>query len=150
MPLYYYSNIMQYAQVSVKFPADLNNEIEQFIEETGLYTNRSEFVKDASRRLLQEYNNDVGVAALRLEKLLARAERDRRPDEEIRAELKEIRATIGDRLEPADVEEAVDQSRGRTSRRFHGLRSPPANRDADTDANDKSTDEDRDASRDAD
>lgn len=114
---------MQYAQVSVKFPTELNDEIEQFIEETGLYTNRSEFVKDASRRLLQEYHNDVGVAALRLEQLLEQAERNRQPDEDVRTELADIRDTIGNRLDPDDVEEAVTASRHQTSERIHGTRS---------------------------
>ena len=111
---------MQYAQVSVKFPAELNDEIERFIEETGLYTNRSEFVKDASRRLLQEYNDDVGIAALRLENALERAERDRRSDEAVREELADIQATIGTQLHPSDVEEAVERSRRGTSDRFYG------------------------------
>ena len=118
--MYYYSSIMQYAQVSVKFPAELNDEIERFIEETGLYTNRSEFIKDASRRLLQEYNDDVGIAALRLENALERAERDRRSDEAIREELADIRATIGTRLRPSDAEEAVKQSRRDTSDQSYG------------------------------
>lgn len=144
MRLYYHSNTMPYAQVSVKFPADLNEEIEQFIEETGLYTNRSEFVKDASRRLLQEYNNDLGVAALRLEKLLARVEHDRRPADELQAELEEIRATIGDRLEPADVKEAVEASRRRTSHRFHGHNVQSFSRGEDSDSDD--TVDDRDPS----
>lgn len=124
---------MQYAQVSVKFPIELNDEIERFIEETGLYTNRSEFVKDASRRLLQEYHNDVGVAALRLEQLLEQAERDRRSDEELRAELADIRATIGTRLDPDEVEEAVTKSRRHTSERVHDSPSHRADSSRDTD-----------------
>ena len=117
---YYYGSIVQYAQVSVKFPAELNDEIERFIEETGLYTNRSEFVKDASRRLLQEYNDDVEIAALRLENALERAERDRRSDEAVREEVADIRATTGTRLNPTDAEEAVEESRRDTSDRFYG------------------------------
>lgn len=71
----------------MKFPTELNDGIGQFIEKTGLYTNRSEFIKDASRRLLQEYHNDVGIAALRLEQLLEEAERDRHSEDEQRDEL---------------------------------------------------------------
>lgn len=112
---------MQYAQVSVKFPTELNDEIERFIEETGMYTNRSEFIKDASRRLLQEYHNDVGIAALRLEQLLEQTERERRSDEELRAELADIRATIGTRLDSDEVKEAVKKSRRHTSERVHGI-----------------------------
>jgi antitoxin ParD1/3/4 len=138
---------MQYAQVSVKFPTDLNDEIEQFIEETGLYTNRSEFVKDASRRLLQEYHNDVGVAALRLEQLLDQAERERR-DEDVRAELADIRDTIGQRLDPADVEDAVTASRRQTSERIHGDRSNRRLQNDDTTTDDRAGDtDDTDAGR---
>lgn len=136
---------MQYAQVSVKFPTELNDEIERFIEETGLYTNRSEFVKDASRRLLQEYHNDVGIAALRLEQLFERAERDRRSDEELHAELADIRSTIGTRLDPDEIEEMVTKSRRHTSERVHG--SSAVRR---ADESDTNTDDRADSSRDTD
>jgi antitoxin ParD1/3/4 len=135
--LYYHSNTMQYAQVSVKFPTELNDEIEQFIEETGLYTNRSEFVKDASRRLLQEYHNDVGIAALRLEQLLEQAERERRSDDELRAELADIRDTIGAQLDPAEVEEAVTESRRQTSERVYGHDLSRRDGDSDADSDDR-------------
>ena len=136
---------MQYAQVSVKFPTELNDEIEQFIEETGLYTNRSEFVKDASRRLLQEYHNDVGVAALRLEQLLEQAERDRRSDDELRAELADIRDTIGAQLDPTEVEEAVTESRRQTSKRY-GRDTTRRREDSDADVDDRAaTRQDTDA-----
>lgn len=128
---------MQYAQVSVKFPTELNDEIEHFIEETGLYTNRSEFVKDASRRLLQEYHNDVGIAALRLEQLLEQAERDRRSDEELHADLAEIRETIGAHLDPTEVEEAVTESRRHTSERIHRLDAPRRGEDNDADTDER-------------
>ncbi|UPM44534.1 ribbon-helix-helix domain-containing protein (plasmid) [Halocatena salina] len=40
---------MKYASVSVKFPIELDTEIERFLDETGIYTNKSEFIKEACR-----------------------------------------------------------------------------------------------------
>jgi hypothetical protein len=62
----------------------------------------------------------VGIAALRLENALERAERDRRSDEAVREEVADIRATTGTRLNPTDAEEAVEGSRRDTSDRFYG------------------------------
>ena len=36
--LYYYGITTEYANVSVKFPEELDRELEQFLEETGVYT----------------------------------------------------------------------------------------------------------------
>ena len=65
---------MEYANVSVKFPKELDSEIEGFLDEMGVYTNKSEFIKEAVRRHLGDLNNDPAIAALRVEQLLGRAE----------------------------------------------------------------------------
>lgn len=73
---------MKYANVSVKFPEELDRELEQFLEETGVYTNKSEFIKGSVRRYLIELDNEPAIAALRVEQLLARAEQDSGSDDE--------------------------------------------------------------------
>ncbi|MFC4360230.1 ribbon-helix-helix domain-containing protein [Halobium salinum] len=45
---------MNYASVSVKFPVALDTEIERFLDETGIYTNKSEFIKEACRAHLRD------------------------------------------------------------------------------------------------
>jgi antitoxin ParD1/3/4 len=97
---------MEYAQVSVKFPRELNDEIERFIEETGVYTNKSEFIKDAARRQLFQFNNDAGIAALRLEQMLERAEANPISDDELHARLDEL----GEKVSPEAATEAVEQA----------------------------------------
>lgn len=52
-------------------------EIERFLDETGIYTKKSEFIKEACRTHLRELNDDTAIAALRLEQLLAQAEQSR-------------------------------------------------------------------------
>ena len=107
---------MEYASVSVKFPVDLDAEIERFIDETGIYTNKSEFVKEACRSHLQELNDDTAITALRLEQLLARAEQNRQSDDEIVAELE----TLGERVDPDDLERAVEDGREETADTVYG------------------------------
>jgi antitoxin ParD1/3/4 len=97
---------MEYAQVSVKFPRELNDEIERFIEETGVYTNKSEFIKDAARRQLLQFNNDAGIAALRIEQMLERAEANPISDDELRSRLDEL----GEKVSPEAAAEAVEQA----------------------------------------
>lgn len=97
---------MEYAQVSVKFPRELNDEIERFIEETGVYTNKSEFIKDAARRQLLEFNNEAGIAALRLEQMLARAESNPISDDELRARLDELSEKVSSEAAAEAVEQA--------------------------------------------
>ena len=94
---------MKYASVSVKFPVELDAEIERFLEETGIYTNKSEFVKEACRAHLRGLNDETAIAALRLEQLLADAEQSRESDSEIDAELAAIGVdlTIGLSNEPS-------------------------------------------------
>ena len=74
---------MEYANVSVKFPKELDREVERFLDETGVYTNKSEFIKESVRRNLMELHDDSAIAALRIEQLLARAERNPLSDEEL-------------------------------------------------------------------
>lgn len=107
---------MEYASVSVKFPVELDAEIERFLDETGIYTNKSEFIKEACRSHLQELNDDTAVVALRLEQLLARAEQNRQPDAEIESEL----AALGAKVDPDDLERAVEDAREETSDRVYG------------------------------
>jgi Arc/MetJ-type ribon-helix-helix transcriptional regulator len=102
---------MKYAQVSVKFPRELNDEIERFINETGIYTNKSEFIKDATRRQLLEFNNEAGIAALRLEQMLARAEANPISDDELHDRLDELSANITQE----DAAEAVEQAQQDTA-----------------------------------
>lgn len=97
---------MEYAQVSVKFPRELNDEIERFIEETGVYTNKSEYIKDAARRQLLEFNNEAGIAALRLEQMLERAESNSISDDELHARLDEL----GENVDSEAVNEAIEQA----------------------------------------
>ncbi|MCU4802221.1 ribbon-helix-helix domain-containing protein [Halobacteria archaeon HArc-gm2] len=97
---------MEYASVSVKFPVELDAEIERFLDETGLYTNKSEFIKEACRSHLQELNDDTAITALRLEQLLARAEQNRQSDAEIESEL----AALGEKVDPDDLELAVEEA----------------------------------------
>ena len=93
---------MKYANVSVKFPKELDRELEQFLDETGVYTNKSEFIKEAVRRHLIELNNEPAIAALRVEQLLAHAEQKPVSDDELHARLDELRQQVDDE-EVADV-----------------------------------------------
>ncbi|MFC6941192.1 ribbon-helix-helix domain-containing protein [Salinirubellus sp. GCM10025818] len=107
---------MNYASVSVRFPVDLDTEIERFLDETGIYTNKSEFIKEACRAHLRKLNNDTAIAALRLEQLLAQAEQRRAPDSEINAGL----AALGGNVDADDLERAVEEAREETSEQVYG------------------------------
>lgn len=107
---------MKYASVSVKFPTGLDGEIERFIDETGIYTNKSEFIKEACRSHLQELNDDTAIAALRLEQLLAQAEASDRPESNVEAELSAIAADV----DPDDLERAVEAARRETADDVYG------------------------------
>jgi Arc/MetJ-type ribon-helix-helix transcriptional regulator len=87
---------MNYANVSVKFPEELDRELEQFLEETGVYTNKSEFIKESVRRHLIELNNEPAIAALRVEQLLARAEQNPVSDDDLHTRLAELRQHVDD------------------------------------------------------
>ena len=107
---------MEYASVSVKFPVELDAEIERFLDETGVYTNKSEFIKEACRSHLRSLNDDTAITALRLEQLLAKAERNTESDQAVRTQL----AAIGEQVDPDDLERAVDDAREDTARRVFG------------------------------
>lgn len=49
--------------VNVKFPDEMEEKMDEFIEETGLFVNRSELVRDAVRRRLEE-NAHLSASAL--------------------------------------------------------------------------------------
>lgn len=98
---------MKYANVSVKFPEELDRELEQFLEETGVYTNKSEFIKESVRRHLIELNNEPAIAALRIEQLLARAEQEPMNDDDLHARLDELRQHVDE----DDVTSAVEAAR---------------------------------------
>ena len=107
---------MRYASVSVKFPVKLDTEIERFLDETGIYTNKSEFIKEACRAHLRELNDNTAIAALRLEQLLAEAEQSRESAGEIAAEL----AALGEKVDADDLERAIEETREETSEQVYG------------------------------
>lgn len=107
---------MKYASVSVRFPVKLDTEIERFLDETGIYTNKSEFIKEACRAHLRELNNDTAIAALRLEQLLAQAEQSRESDSEIDAEV----AALSEKVDSDDLERAVKEAHEATSEQVYG------------------------------
>jgi len=100
---------MEYANVSVKFPQELDTEIERFLEETGVYTNKSEFIKEAVRRHLRDLNRDPAISALRLEQLLAQAEQDAVSDEDLHPRLADLQQHV-DHAELADAVETARES----------------------------------------
>ncbi|MCU4800996.1 ribbon-helix-helix domain-containing protein [Halobacteria archaeon HArc-gm2] len=106
---------MKYANVSVKFPRELDDELERFLAETGIYTNKSEFIKEAVRSHLQQLNDQTGIAALRLEQMLAQAEQRSESDEELHARLEDLRAEVD--ADPEAVAAAVEAAREETAER---------------------------------
>jgi len=105
---------MKYANVSVKFPEELDREVERFLEETGVYTNKSEFIKEAVRRHLVELNDEPAIAMLRTEQLLARAEQEPIPDDELAGRLDALR----ERVDEAELTDAVATAREETADEF--------------------------------
>ena len=114
MSLYYDSITMEYANVSVRFPEELDREVERFLAETGIYTNKSEFIKDSVRRRLAELHSDPAIAALRTEQLLARAEQESVGDAELEDRLEALRQ----RVDETDLAEAVETAREETAAEF--------------------------------
>ena len=102
---------MEYANVSVKFPKELDNELEGFLDETGVYTNKSEFIKESVRRHLIDLNNEPAIAALRVEQLLGRAEESTITDDDLEARLDELRQQV----DATEVENAVETAREETA-----------------------------------
>lgn len=107
---------MEYASVSVRFPVELDTEIERFLEETGFYTNKSEFIKEACRAHLRELNDDTAIAALRLQQLLEDAERRGDSDADIERTL----ATLGKSVDATDLATAVESAREDTEKQVYG------------------------------
>lgn len=105
---------MKYANVSVKFPEELDHELERFLEETGVYTNKSEFIKESVRRHLLELNDEPAIAALRVEQLLARAEQESMSDDELQDRLDELRESVDE----TGLEQAVETARNDTADEF--------------------------------
>lgn len=105
---------MKYANVSVKFPEELDRELERFLEETGVYTNKSEFIKESVRRQLLELNREPAIEALRTEQLLARAEQNQVSDDQLSARLEELR----ERVDETAVEDTVEAAREDTAGGF--------------------------------
>ena len=102
---------MKYANVSVKFPEELDSELERFLQETGVYTNKSEFIKEAVRRHLRDLNDDPAISALRTEQLLARAEQGSISDDELRDRLDDLRGQV----DQAGLADAVEAAREETA-----------------------------------
>lgn len=102
---------MKYANVSVKFPKELDAELERFLDETGVYTNKSEFIKEAVRRHLVELNDEPAISALRIEQLLTRAEQESISDDELEDRLNNLRQRVNDEA----VAEAVETARESTA-----------------------------------
>lgn len=115
MILCYDSITVKYANVSVKFPEELDDELERFLDETGVYTNKSEFIKEAVRRHLVELNAEPAISALRIEQLLARAEQEAVSDEELHERL----ADLQQRVDQTAVADAVDTARETTADEYH-------------------------------
>lgn len=107
---------MDYAHVSVKFPRDLDTEIERFLDETGFYTNKSEFIKEACRSHLRDVNSDPVIAARRTEQLLANAEQNPEESKALKARLEEL----GENIDPNDLTDAVAESREETAESVYG------------------------------
>lgn len=107
---------MSYANVSVKFPEELDTELEQFLEETGIYTNKSEFIKEACRTHLQTLQSDTAVAALRLEQLLAKAKQRTESDEELQKRLADLQAAVD--ADPEAITTAVEEAREDTAKQL--------------------------------
>jgi antitoxin ParD1/3/4 len=106
---------MEYAHISAKFPEDLDKEIEQLLEETGIYTNKSEFVRTACREHLERLHEEPAITAIRLERLLAQAEDSRIEEDAVSDRLEELR----DKISGEGLSQAVDASRKETDQILH-------------------------------
>lgn len=102
---------MKYANVSVKFPEELDSELERFLDETGVYTNKSEFIKEAVRRHLRDLNDDPAISALRIEQLLARAEQEPISDSELQRRLDDLKG----RVDGSKLADTVESAREETA-----------------------------------
>jgi antitoxin ParD1/3/4 len=103
--VYYICNTtMANSPQSIRIPPELDTEVDRFVEETGVYASKSEFIREAVRTHLQDLHNDAGIMALRLRQTLARAERptDRDPEE-----IEETLDAIAAEVDPDEVDEAL-------------------------------------------
>lgn len=90
---------------SIRIPPELDSEVDRFIEDTGIYTSKSEFIRESVRLHLHELQSDAGVLALRLNQALAHTERcSERENDEIHETLDEIAAD----LDPDMIDEAIN------------------------------------------
>lgn len=89
---------------SIRIPPGLDAEVNQFVEETGIYASKSEFIREAVRTHLQELHTDAGILTLRLHQALARA--DSRSDHD-QDTIHETLDTIADDVEADAVEAAL-------------------------------------------
>lgn len=90
---------------SIRIPPELDTEVARFVEETGVYMSKSEFIREAVRTHLQELNTDAGIMALRLEQALSRSNQAREMDSE---EIHETLDAIADEVDPDTVDTAIE------------------------------------------
>ncbi len=107
---------MEYAHISAKFPSELDKEIEHLLDETGIYTNKSEFVRAACREHLERLHEEPAIAAIRLERLLSQAEDSQLRDEEVSKRLEELQEEVAGE----DLSQAVETSQEETSELLDG------------------------------
>jgi antitoxin ParD1/3/4 len=106
---------MEYINASIKFPKDLDESVQAFISETGFYSNRSEFVKEACRWYLYALTSEGGPAAISLEQRLELAETAPIGDEEFDREWATIRE-MADDIDDEALEAALDEATDRETR----------------------------------
>lgn len=103
--LYYIRNTtMANSPQSIRIPPGLDAEVNQFVEETGIYASKSEFIREAVRTHLQELHTDAGILTLRLHQALARADSSSDHDHDT---IHETLDTIADDVEAEAVEAAL-------------------------------------------
>lgn len=92
---------------SIRIPPELDAEVNRFVEETGVYASKSEFIREAVRTHLQELHTDAGIMTLRLHQTLARADRGSDLD---RDEINKTLDTIAATVDPDAVDEALQEA----------------------------------------
>jgi antitoxin ParD1/3/4 len=101
---YICSTTMANSPQSIRIPPELDTEVDQFVEETGVYASKSEFIREAVRTHLQDLHSDAGIMALRLRQALARAERTTDRDSEA---IEETLDAIAAEVDPEEVNKAL-------------------------------------------
>jgi Arc/MetJ-type ribon-helix-helix transcriptional regulator len=94
----------------------VDREIERFLDETGFYTNKSEFIRGACRSRLRDVNSDAVVAARRAEQLLANAEQNPEEAETLKARLEKL----GENVDPDEFADTVTEAREETADSIYG------------------------------